>query len=482
MELQPRQTDVLTVVQVSRLVKNLLETSFSRIRVEGEITGFKRAVSGHSYFALTERDPEGGTLKLDCVIYRFARVAAALDLRDGQRVVATGRVTSYGGTSRYQLSVDAVEEAGIGDLLRRLEELRRRLAAEGLFDQARRRKIPFLPRRIGVVTSLRGAAVRDIVRTILMRFPARILLVDSVVQGDGAAEGVAKGIDLLNLLPDVDVIIIGRGGGSLEDLWAFNQESLVRAVAGSRIPVVSAVGHDVDRVLTDESADARAATPTAAGTLVVPSIAELNISLEDLRSRLSVCLTRRLEVAGQRLDDLETRLRAAGDRLLDPSRQRVVESGLRLSRVVEHVLKDHRHSADLLAARLVASHPARSLGEARRRMGVLAGRIQAQGPLLLNRPRNMLSVESGRMQAIGAHLLLSHRNALDACGLRLLPLSPFAPLDRGYALVRTSGGHLIHRHDQVKPGDHVDVMLGSGAIDCTVDVLHADRVPESAGS
>ena len=293
MDAPVRNPDVLTVAQVSRLVKTLLETSFSRIRVEGEVTGFKRAASGHAYFSLTERDPEGGTLKLDCVIYRFARAAASVDLHDGQRVVASGRMTSWGGTSRYQLNVDAVEEAGIGDLLRRLEELRRRLAGEGLFDEDRKRPLPFLPRCVGIVTSLRGAALRDMVRTILGRFPARILVADSLVQGEGAAEGVAKGIELLGLVPEVDVIIIGRGGGSLEDLWAFNEEVLVRAVAESRVPIVSAVGHEVDRVLTDEAADLRAPTPTAAGAMVVPSMQDIDASLLDLQVRAVAALDRK---------------------------------------------------------------------------------------------------------------------------------------------------------------------------------------------
>lgn len=477
MEVQPRTVDVLSVAQVSRLVKTLLETSFARIRVEGEVTGYKRAASGHSYFALTERDPEGGTLKLECVIYRFARAAASVDLRDGQRVVASGRMTSYGGTSRYQLTVDAVEEAGIGDLLRRLEELRRRLALEGLFDADRKHPLPFLPRRIGVVTSLRGAAVRDIVRTILARFPARILLVDSVVQGDGAAQGVARGIDFLNLVSDVDVIIIGRGGGSLEDLWAFNEEVLVRAVAASRVPIVSAVGHEVDHVLTDDAADVRAPTPTAAGTLVVPSLEDIDASLDDVRGRLASALTRRVEVAGQRLDDLDARLRAAGVRTLEQPRRRVDDAGQRLARAGDRLLRDPRQGIEVLAARLAAAHPARRLGEERRRAAGLADRLRALGPRLLDRSRVALGVEAGRLRVVGQRLLDPHAAALEACRLRLVPLSPFGPLERGYALVRRPDGSLVQRHDQVGPGDSIGVLLGTGALDATVTATRPERQP-----
>jgi exodeoxyribonuclease VII large subunit len=431
METMPRPDDVLTVAEVSRQVRNLLESAFPRVKVEGEVTGHKRAASGHSYFALTERDADGTTAKLECVIYRFARAAAAVDLRDGQRIIASGRLTAYAGTSRYQLSVDAVQDAGLGDLLRRLDELRRRLAAEGLFDAERKRPLPFLPRRIGVVTSLRGAAVRDIVRTVHSRFPARILVADAVVQGDGAAERIAAGIDLLNLVPDVDVIIVGRGGGSLEDLWAFNEEVLVRAVAASRVPVVSAVGHEVDRVLTDEAADVRAPTPTAAGALVVPSLDELDGGLADLGDRLAAGLLRRLESSGQRLDDLEARLRVAGRRAMEGPRHRV----------------------DLLGARLASAHPARRLAEESRRVDALRTRLDT----------------------VGRRLLDPHRSALESARLRLEPLSPLAPLARGYALVRSAEGRLVRRHGDVAKGDVLDVWLGEGALKAKVTGSRPER-------
>ena len=271
MEIQPRpEPGPLSVFEVSRRIKELLEASFPRVRVEGEVTGAKKSAPGHVYFSLAGTDPAGGTAKLDCVVWRSSRALVGIDLRDGQKIVATGRVSSYAGSSRYQLIVDHVEDAGAGDLLRRLEELKRRLAAEGLFDPGRKRPLPHLPRRIGVVTSLRGAALRDIVRTVLSRFPARLLLVDALVQGDGAAAQVADGIARLNRVEDVDVIIIGRGGGSMEDLWAFNEEILVRAVAASAKPIVSAVGHQTDHVLTDDAADAFALTPTGAAQMVVP--------------------------------------------------------------------------------------------------------------------------------------------------------------------------------------------------------------------
>jgi exodeoxyribonuclease VII large subunit len=429
---------ILTVAQVSRQVKDLLEESFSRLSVEGEVTGYKKAVSGHHYFSLSERDLSGTTMKLDCVVYRFARAAARLVLRDGQKVIVTGRITAWGGASKYQFVAEQVEEAGHGDLLRRLEELKQRLAAEGLFDTDRKRPLPFLPRRIGVVTSLRGAALRDIVRTILSRYPARILVVDSLVQGDGAAEGVESGIALLNRIEDVDVLIVGRGGGSLEDLWAFNQEIVVRAVAGSGKPIVSAVGHEVDHVLSDAAADVRAATPTAAGQAVVPSMAELRALHDDMLQRLAAALKRRLETAGQRLDEVEARLQGAATR----------------------AMREPRHRLDVLGARLLARHPARLLAEERRRHGVLGDRLRTAGTRLNERPRN----------------------TLESLRLRLEPCDPFRPLERGYALARTPDGRLVNRHDQVAPGDALDVLLGTGAVACEVRETRIDRTPPAPPS
>jgi exodeoxyribonuclease VII large subunit len=447
MEILPRQpVPVLSVVELSRRVKDLLEGAFPRVSVRGEVSGFKRATSGHAYFSLCERDPDGQALKLDCAVYRFSRAAARLDLRDGQKVVVTGRVTSWGGSSKYQLTVDHVEDEGHGDLLRQLQELKQRLLAEGVFDPERKRPLPFLPRCVGVVTSIRGAAVRDIVRTVLARWPARILLVDAVVQGEGAAARIAAGIELLNRVPEVDVIVVGRGGGSVEDLWAFNEEVLVRAVAASAKPVVSAVGHEVDHVLTDDAADVRSATPTAAGVLVVPSREQVAVTLASLRDRLAGSLERRVESAGQRLDELEARLRGAGARVLGDPRGRVVELGARLGRLGTRVLAEPRHRVAVLDARLAARHPARLLADERRRACALSDRLRGLGPRLLDAPRGELR----------------------AMGLRLAPLDPFAPLDRGYALARTAEGHVVHRYDQVPPGASIEVLLREGALACEV--------------
>ncbi len=417
----------MTVAEVSALVKEVLEGTFPRVSVEGEVTGFKVSGSGHAYFALTER-PEGGaaTLTLECVLYRFTRAAQTVVIQNGRRIVATGRISSWAGSggSRYQLVVQAVREAGAGDLLRRLEELKRRLAAEGLFDAGRKRPLPYWPRRIGVVTSLYGAAIRDIVRTVLARFPARILVAPSLVQGEGAAEAIAAGIEALNRVPDVDVIIVGRGGGSMEDLWAFNEEVVVRAVVASRVPVISAVGHTSDHVLSDDAADVCAVTPTAAGERVVPNIAEIRANLDAAEGRLQEAAARALDLAGRRLDEAEARLARAGNRLL----------------------AGPGHALALLEARLRARHPARTLREERRH----------------------LEQTARRLQTLGRRLLEPARHRVDSLALRLGPLDPFAPLERGYALARTPDGQVVFRHDQVRAGDALDLWLGQGALDCVV--------------
>ena len=420
---------VLTVAQVSRQIKLLLEDSFPHVHVRGEVTGCKRAASGHVYFSLAERDPSGQTLKLDCVLFKHAR-ASSRELRDGDAIVAAGRLTAWGGASRYQMIVEQVQDVGEGDLLRRLEALKRRLEAEGLFDPARKVALPFLPRKVGVVTSLRGAAARDIVRTLWARFPVPVLIADTLVQGDGAAAGIAAGIAALDARDDVDVIIVGRGGGSLEDLWAFNEEVVVRAVAACRTPIVSAVGHEVDHVLSDDAADERAATPTAAAQRVVPSLAELRAGLDDARGRLTQGLLRRIEAAGQRADEAGARLAVAGARLLDGP----------------------RHRLEVVGHRLAARHPARMLAEERRHAALLATRLRTAG----------------------ARLLEPSRSRLDALGLRLRPCSPFAPLARGYALARTPEGQLVNRFDQVAPGGTIEVLLGAGALDCTVDAARPE--------
>src|SRR5215470_7501744 len=286
-----------TVTEISLAVKRTLEGAFERVRVRGEISGCKRANSGHLYFALKDEES-----KLDAVCWRGTAVRLAVTPEDGLEVVATGRVSGYPGRSSYQLLVESLELAGEGALLKLLEERRRKLAGEGLFDQDRKRRLPFLPEVIGIVTSPTGAVIRDILHRLADRFPRRVLLWPVLVQGDGAKEQIAAAIAGFNAIrpggpvPRPDLLIVARGGGSLEDLWAFNEEIVVRAAAASTIPLISAVGHETDWTLLDLVADARAPTPTKAAEWAVPKFSELFEQLGKLALRHGIA-TRRLLAA-----------------------------------------------------------------------------------------------------------------------------------------------------------------------------------------
>src|SRR5690349_16608160 len=322
-----------TVSEISQAVKRTLEGRFDRVRVRGEISGFKRASSGHLYFALKDEEA-----KLDGVCWRTTAQRLAIAPEDGLEVIATGRVSSYPGRSSYQLIIDSLELAGEGALLKLLEERRKKLTAEGLFDPARKRALPFLPEVIGVVTSPTGAVIRDILHRLRDRFPRHVLIWPVPVQGEGAKEQIATAIAGFNALtpggviPRPDLLIVARGGGSLEDLWAFNEEIVVRAAAASAIPLISAVGHETDTTLIDFAADVRAPTPTAAAEMAVPVRADLLVDVQQDGLRLARALQRlaqesRLKLAGlarglpdphdligaavQRLDDRAERLRAA---------------------------------------------------------------------------------------------------------------------------------------------------------------------------
>src|SRR6266513_4841999 len=274
-----------TVSELSQALKRSVEENFSHVRVRGEISGYKRHSSGHCYFALKDAEAV-----LDAVCWRQTAIRLPIRPEDGMEVVCTGRLTTYPGRSKYQLVVDSIALAGIGALLRVLEERRQRLAAEGLFAAERKKKLPFLPEVIGIVTSPTGAVIRDILHRLADRFPRRVLLWPVAVQGEGAAAKIAAAIRAFaSFDPRPDLLIVARGGGSIEDLWAFNEEEVVRAAAESPIPLISAVGHETDTTLIDFAADLRAPTPTAAAELAVPVRSELFVQISELGHRAQQC-------------------------------------------------------------------------------------------------------------------------------------------------------------------------------------------------
>src|SRR5690349_21447290 len=294
-----------TVSEISQAVKRTLEGRFDRVRVRGEISGFKRATSGHLYFALKDEEA-----KLDGVCWRGTAQRLSIAPEDGLEVIATGKVSSYPGRSSYQIIIDSLELAGEGALLKLLEERRKKLAAEGLFDASRKQALPFLPEVIGVVTSPTGAVIRDILHRLRDRFPRHVLVWPVLVQGEGAKDQIATAINGFNaitpggVIPRPDLLIVARGGGSLEDLWAFNEEVVVRAAAASTIPLISAVGHETDTTLIDHASDPRAPTPTAAAEMAVPVRAELLADVMQDGARLARAMRRMTDEARLRLEGL----------------------------------------------------------------------------------------------------------------------------------------------------------------------------------
>jgi exodeoxyribonuclease VII large subunit len=344
-----------TVTELSLALKRVVETGFSRVRVRGEISGLKRHTSGHVYFALKDQDAV-----LDGVCWRGSFQGLSVNPQDGMEIIATGRLTTYPGRSKYQIVVEAMELAGEGALLKLLEERKRKLAAEGLFDEAHKKPLPFLPTLIGIVTSPTGAVIQDILHRLSDRFPSAVLLWPVAVQGEGAAAQVAAAVKGFNQLPQKpDILIVARGGGSLEDLWAFNEEAVVRAVAESHIPVISAVGHETDVTLVDFVADKRAPTPTAAAEFAVPVRSQLAQTLLQYESQLSTRIQHMLSLyesrlealrrglpplenwlddQGQKLDDLFERLIGAERRLIQQQGVNLEHLAQRLSPALRNLL------------------------------------------------------------------------------------------------------------------------------------------------
>lgn len=295
----PEETPLFTVSQISTTLKDVVETAFAHVRVKGEVSGVKKAASGHIYFSLKDEQSV-----LNAICWRGCSRETGNALTDGLEVICTGHLSTYPGRSNYQMIVETAEAAGEGALLKLLEERRRKLAAEGLFDASRKKKIPFLPETIGVVTSPTGAVIRDIMHRIRDRFGRQVYLWPVLVQGEGAAQQIATAIQGFNnipieglttpngFIPRPDVLIVARGGGSLEDLWPFNEEIVVRAAAASQIPLISAVGHETDTTLIDYAADLRAPTPTGAAEKAVPVRAEIKAALDGTKGRLKDALQR----------------------------------------------------------------------------------------------------------------------------------------------------------------------------------------------
>jgi exodeoxyribonuclease VII large subunit len=437
-----------TVSEISQAVKRTLETSFERVRVRGEISGFKRHSSGHCYFTLKDADAA-----MDGVCWRGTAMRLAIKPEDGMEVIVTGRVTTYPGRSKYQIVIDAMELAGEGALLKMIEDRRKRLAAEGLFDPQRKRPLPFLPEVIGVITSPTGAVIRDIVHRLTDRFPRRVLLWPVLVQGEGAAEQVAAAIAGFNALapdgtvPRPDVLIVARGGGSLEDLMAFNEEIVVRAAATSAIPVIAAVGHETDTALIDHAADRRAPTPTAAAEMAVPVRAELLANLQRDGQRLVASLTRTLDERRARVDSLA---RGLGDprRLIDDCRQRLDDWSDRLGLGLANWLQQRRSRVAETTGRLAAFR---------------ANQVQ-----VVARETKHIDDLGRRLRRAVTASCDNLRRELEGAGKLLESFSYRSILERGFALATDAAGRPVQRAAEARTGMALQLNFHDGAVGATV--------------
>ena len=442
--------DVQSVSELARQVRSVLDGSFESVWVRGELSGFRAYGSGHWYFSIKDDDAQ-----LKCAMFAGSNRRVRFRPKDGDEVLLRGRVDLYSKRGDLQLVADRMESVGEGRLHQEFERLKAALKAEGLFDDARKRPLPAVPRRLGIVTSEQAAALQDMLRVLADRDPTlSITLSPARVQGTGAAETIAAALDLLNRASDVEVILCGRGGGSIEDLWAFNEEVVARAIARSRIPVISGVGHEIDFTIADFVADRRAPTPTAAAEMAVPVRAELEALVADRRARLVRAQGRALERRAQRVDELGQRLRAANPRRrIALQEQRLRDAQRRLRGALERGLQRRQERIASLVLRHASANPSRRLAEGRRRLGDLSERLE-------------------RATLVG---LSAHRERLEADIRALRMLGPLQSLGRGYAIATSEDSGLVVRDAvELRAGDALRLRLRVGALKCRVEEVITD--------
>lgn len=441
----PPPRDIYTVSRLNREAKLLLEGGFPSIWVEGEISKPAFPPSGHVYFSLKDSQAV-----VRCALFRGSLRLSGAPPRDGMHVLARVRVSLYEGRGEFQLIVEHLEEAGEGALRRAFDQLKQRLAQEGLFDAAHKKPLPRLPRRIGLVTSASGAVLHDIVTTLKRRFPAiGVLLYPVPVQGAGAAEKIAAAIQLAGKRRDCDALIVARGGGSLEDLWAFNEEIVARAIYACPLPIVSAIGHETDITIADFVADARAPTPTAAAELLSPDWREWDAAFRRLAQRAAQRVRARLQQAAQHLDWLDARVVHPRHRI-EMLRQRLHGLVLRL-----RLAQTARHR--VLRGRLT---------ELSTRLHRLSPALRVHAQWLQHRHLQQ------RLNTAARYLLETGRTRLRQLAQTLHALSPLATLDRGYAIVRAENGAVLRAAGAARPGERVQAQLARGTLDCRVEKIH----------
>ena len=505
-----------TVSELSSDLKRTVEDAFGHVRVRGEISGFRGVhASGHCYFALKD-----DKAKIEAVIWRGSYGRMRFKPQEGLEVVATGKLTTYPGSSKYQIVIDALEPAGVGALMALMEERKKKLAAEGLFDAARKQLLPFLPEVIGVVTSPTGAVIRDILHRLADRFPRHVVVWPVRVQGEGSAEQIAAAINGFNALedggkiPKPDLLIVARGGGSLEDLWWFNEEIVVRAAAESMIPLISAVGHETDVTLIDYVADRRAPTPTAAAEMAVPVRAELFVEVAGFARRAMLCWQREQDRRRNDLRGLARVLPSASDVLAIP-RQRLDTASAALPRALTANTQLHHRRFTRVAGELTLNMLRAQVTHARQQTTTCGARLAHCTRVVLRHRRDRfdalaLRLQAARFASAQAHraaitrdhertqrlaeraqravstLLLRQRARADHAGQLLAALSYKSVLARGFALVRDETGHALRNAASVAPSMRLDLEFADGRIAAIADGDPAPvpprREPPKAGA
>ncbi|WP_372373761.1 exodeoxyribonuclease VII large subunit [Vreelandella venusta] len=439
----PDTPQALSVSQLNQRAKQTLERDVGEVWVEGELSNVSRPASGHIYFTLKDERAQ-----IRCALFRQRARFVAAPMRDGDQVKLRGRVSLFEPRGDYQLIADAVQAAGLGELLAAFERLKAQLEGEGVF--ANTRPLPFPPRKILILSSASGAAIRDVLAVLAARWPlADVTLIPVPVQGAEAAPAMISALGLLNrqarLDPDQDVVLITRGGGSLEDLWAFNNEHLARAIFHSRLPVMSAVGHEVDVTLADFAADMRAPTPSAAAERLVPDQHALKQQLTQAENRLQRAMQARLERDSQRLDTLRARLRHPGEQL-ERQRQHVTALCQRLQRAMQQTVQQQQARVTQLSKRLASQDMARLHRAEQERVSQLQRRLASA-------MQRALEVRQARLSSAAREL-----NAI----------SPLAVLGRGYAIAQDEKGQVIRRAEDTAPGQKLSLRLGEGRLNVEV--------------
>jgi exodeoxyribonuclease VII large subunit len=428
-----------TVSEISGALKRAVEDRFGYIRVKAELSGVKRVSSGHCYFALKDENAV-----MDGVMWRGNASRLSFIPEDGLEVVCSGKLTTYAARSKYQMVVDKMEPAGVGALMALLEDRKKKLAAEGLFDPTRKKPIPFLPAKIGVVTSPTGAVIRDILHRLADRFPSKVMVWPVLVQGEGAAEQVAQAITGFNAMTEdeqPDLLIVARGGGSVEDLWSFNEEIVVRAAAASKIPLISAVGHETDTTLIDYASDLRAPTPTAAAEKAVPVRADLEFTLADLGRRLTLHKSKSFDERKQALRLLSRALPSPKD-ILGANSQKLDDFSERLPMALLNVTRQKSIYLNRLSGSLSVGKLRQSLSYSRERLNGNAIRLEPSIRRRLN----------------------DQRDKIDVAGRMLGSLSYQRVLDRGYAVIKDETGNIVKGHSSLKNGDQGEIMFAGGSV------------------